>query len=204
MAEQARQNSPRRAAVTRETRETTISVEVVIDGRGAASVATGLGMLDHLLNQLARHGLFDITLQATGDLQVDAHHTVEDVAIVLGQAFDRALGDRVGIERMGHAVVPLDEALALVAVDLSGRGYAVTEAVFGAATIGQLPTELIGHFLETFARENRCNLHVQLLRGTNSHHVAEAIFKALARALDTATRIDDRRLGTVPSTKGTL
>ncbi len=196
--------NPRTATITRQTRETAITVELALDGRGNGRIRTGIGMLDHLLEQIARHGLFDITLDATGDLEVDAHHTVEDIAIVLGQAFDRALGDRAGITRMAHALVPLDEVLALVALDLSGRGYPVVEADFKPPMLGGLPTELIAHFLETFAREARLNLHVRLLAPGNAHHQAEAIFKALARALDAACTIDPRRLGTVPSTKGTL
>lgn len=194
----------RLASISRKTAETEVSVEVGLDGSGKGSVSTGIGMLDHLLDQLARHGLFDITIKASGDLSVDAHHTVEDTAIVLGRAFDQALGDRAGITRMAHAIVPLDETLALVALDLSGRGYAAIDDGFVRPVIGQLPTELIGHFLETFAREGRFNLHVQLLRGSNGHHQAEAVFKALARALDAACTVDPRRSGSIPSTKGTL
>ena len=204
MTQQSHPATPRHASVSRKTGETSISVEVTIDGRGQGAIATGIGMLDHLLDQIARHGLFDLTVQASGDLHVDPHHTVEDLAIVLGQAFDRALGDRAGIVRMGHAIVPLDEALAMVALDLSGRGHAVIEAGFSAPSIGGLPTDLIPHLLETFARECRCNLHVQLVRGANDHHKAEAIFKALARALDAASQQDPRRQGDIPSTKGTL
>lgn len=194
----------RTASISRKTAETDVGVELNLDGSGKAAVSTGIGMLDHLLDQLARHGLFDLTVRASGDLSVDYHHTVEDTAIVVGRAFDQALGERTGIVRMGHAVVPLDETLALVALDLSGRGYAVIDSSFAGPTIGQLPSELVGHFLETFAREGRLNLHVQLLRGHNGHHQAEAVFKALARALDAACREDPRRGGSVPSTKGTL
>ena len=204
MTQQSHPATPRRASVSRQTGETAISVEVTIDGTGKSAIATGIGMLDHLLDQLARHGLFDLTVQASGDLHVDPHHTVEDLAIVLGQAFDQALGDRAGIVRMGHAIVPLDEALAMVALDLSGRGHVVIEADFSAPSIGELPTDLIPHLLETFARECRCNLHVQLVRGANDHHKAEAIFKALARALDAASQQDPRRQGDIPSTKGSL
>lgn len=193
----------RTASLARKTAETDVAVEVDLDGSGKSTISTGIGMLDHLLDQLARHGIFDITIKATGDLSVDYHHTVEDTAIVVGRAFDQALGDRAGIVRMGHAIVPLDETLALVALDLSGRGYAVIDEGFNGP-IGQLPAELVGHFLETFAREGRLNLHVQLLRGVNGHHQAEAVFKALARALDMACREDPRRGGSVPSTKGTL
>lgn len=194
----------RTATVTRRTGETAITAAWTIDGAGSADVATGIGMLDHLVSQIARHGVFDITLKAEGDLHVDAHHTAEDAAIVLGRAFDEALGDRSGIVRMAHAMVPLDETLSLVAVDLSGRGYAVLDMPFATPMMGALPTELVPHFLETFAREARINLHVQVLRGANSHHKAEATFKALARCLDAATQRDPRRAGTVPSTKGTL
>lgn len=194
----------RTATLTRTTAETAIMASVTIDGTGACEVATGIGMLDHLVSQIARHGLFDLTLKAQGDLHIDAHHTTEDAGIVLGRAFDQALGDRAGIVRMAHALVPLDETLSQVAVDLSGRGYAVIDMPFSAPMIGTLATELVPHFLETFAREARINLHVQILRGANSHHKAEATFKALARALDAATQIDPRRAGVVPSTKGTL
>lgn len=194
----------RTATITRSTAETSISVTIGIDGTGAGSVSTGIGMLDHLLSQIARHGLFDLTIKCEGDLHIDAHHTTEDIGIVLGKAFDQALGDRSGIVRMAHAIVPLDETLSRVVVDLSGRGYAVLDMPFDAPMIGALPTELVPHFLETFAREARINLHVDVLRGANSHHKAEATFKALARALDTATQLDPRRAGTVPSTKGSL
>ena len=194
----------RRATVNRETGETRVTAEVVIDGKGRCKASTGIGMLDHLLDQIARHGLFDIGVEAKGDLQVGQHHTLEDVAICLGQAFDQALGERRGIARMGHALVPMDEALALVAVDISGRGYAVVEAPLEGRDIGGLDTDLIRHFLETFAAEAKLSLHARLLSGVNDHHRVEALFKALARALDAATRIDERREGEVPSTKGTI
>lgn len=194
----------RTATVNRETRETRIVVELNVDGTGTCETHTGVGMFDHMLEQLARHGRFDLRVEASGDLHVDEHHTVEDVAIVLGQAFARALGDRKGIMRMGHAIVPMDESLAMVAVDLSGRGYAVIEASFTKEYINELPTDLIKHLLESFAIEARLNLHVKLLAGENDHHKAEAIFKALARALDEATRIDERTRGKVPSTKGII
>jgi imidazoleglycerol-phosphate dehydratase len=160
-------------------------------------------MLDHLLEQVARHGLFDITIEASGDLHVNEHHTVEDVGICLGQALGQALGERRGIVRMGHAIVPMDEALALVAVDLGGRGYAAVDMDFTSDRIGQLPTEMIGHLLEACAIEGRFNLHVRVPAGTNDHHKAEAVFKALARALGDATRIDPR-ISDIPSTKGKL
>lgn len=198
-------NRPARtASVGRETRETRITLELDIDGTGNAEVNTGVGMFDHMLEQLARHGRFDLKLQAKGDLHVDEHHTIEDVGLVLGQAFGQALGERQGIVRMGSAIVPMDEALAMVAVDLSGRGYARVDVSFEKEYINEMPTDLVRHFLESFAIEGRFNLHVRLMAGDNDHHKAEAIFKALARAVDEATRIDERIVGTVPSTKGTV
>ena len=194
----------RKAVVARQTRETRVKVELCLDGSGRWEVQTGIGMLDHLLEQVARHGLFDITIEASGDLHVNEHHTVEDVGICLGQALGQALGERRGIVRMGHAIVPMDEALALVAVDLGGRGYCVVDAAFNERKIGQLPTDLIGHLLESFAREARLNLQVRLLAGEDDHHKAEAIFKALGRALDRATQIDPRLGGEIPSTKGVI
>jgi len=194
----------RRATVSRETGETKVRLELVIDGKGKCQASTGIGMLDHLIDQIARHGLFDLGVEAKGDLELGQHHTLEDVAICLGQAFDQALGERRGIVRMGHAVVPMDEALAMVAVDISGRGYAAIEAPFEGRDISGLDTDLIRHFLETFATEAKLNLHARLLSGANDHHKVEALFKALAKALDTATRIDERLGGEVPSTKGTI
>jgi imidazoleglycerol-phosphate dehydratase len=167
-------------------------------------VDTGLGFLDHMLHALARHARFDLTVRAKGDLHIDEHHTVEDVGIVLGRALAQALGDRTGITRMGHAVVPMDEALALVAVDFGGRGYFVFDGEFSTERIGQVGTSLIPHFLESVAHEGRLNLHARLLAGVDDHHRAEALFKALARALDMATQRDARLGGQVPSTKGTL
>lgn len=194
----------RRATVERRTGETSVRVELALDGRGTAAVATGIGFLDHLLHAFARHGLFDLVVRAEGDLQVDEHHTVEDVAIVLGRALDEALGDRKGIRRTAHAVVPLDEALALVAVDISGRGYAVVETGLLGPRLGNLEADLVRHFLETLAREARLCLHARTLAGANDHHKAEALFKALARSLDAATQIDERLAEAIPSTKGTL
>jgi len=194
----------RRAVVERQTGETSVRVELNLDGRGVAEVATGIGFLDHMLHALARHGLFDLVVQATGDLRVDEHHTAEDVAIVLGRALDGALGDRAGIRRMAHAFVPLDEALALVAVDIGGRGYAVVDAALAGPRLGTLDADLVRHFFETLAREGRINVHARVMAGENDHHKAEALFKALARALDQATQLDERLGGTVPSTKGTL
>ena len=190
--------------VRRETKETQVTVAVSLDGAGRSEIATSIGMLDHLLEQLPRHGLFDITIKASGDIERDPHHLIEDIGICLGRAFSEALGERRGIARMAHAIVPLDEALALVAVDLGGRGYAALDMVFGTDRIGQLPTEMIGHLLSAFAIEGRLNLHVQVPAGTNDHHKAEAAFKALARALSDAVRVDPRITGEVPSTKEVL
>ena len=192
----------RTSNVTRETGETSISVELNLDGAGDASVETGVGMLDHMLHQLARHGGFDLTVQATGDLHVDAHHTSEDVAIALGRALDEALGDRDGIARFADRTVPLDEALIQVALDLSGRPYAAIDLDFPAPMIGELPSSMAKHILETVAHEGRLALHVRQLAGENEHHIIEATFKALARCLRDAVRVVDE--SGAPSTKGTL
>jgi imidazoleglycerol-phosphate dehydratase len=189
--------------VDRATAETQIHLSLELDGRGLARVATGVGFLDHMLTLFAHHGLFDLSVEASGDLQVDAHHTVEDVAICLGQALHEALGDRAGIVRTAHSFVPMDEALGFVAVDLSGRPYAVIEATWHTPALGSMETDMVRHFLETLAGSGRFNLHARVLYGSNDHHQAEALFKALGRALDGATRIDPRRTG-IPSTKGSL
>lgn len=194
----------RTAEVDRRTSETQVQVRLELDGCGQAEIYTGVGFLDHMLRQVAMHGLFDLTIHASGDLEVDTHHTVEDVALTLGEAFDRALGDRRGITRIASAYVPMDESLAFAAVDLSGRPYTVVQAQWHAPMIGALPTSLIPHFLETFAGRARANLHVQVLYGRDDHHQAEAIFKALGRALEAAVRLDPRRAGQIPSTKGSL
>lgn len=196
----------RMATVSRETRETRIRVELSLDGRGKFDITTGIGMLDHLLSHIARHGVFDLVVKAEGDLSVDQHHTVEDIAICLGQALGKAVGEGRGITRMAHAMVPMDEALAAVAVDISGRGYAVVapSVKFKRKKIGDLESDLITHFLQTFAIEARLNLHAGMLAGANDHHKAEALFKALGRALDAATRIDERIAGDIPSTKDVL
>ncbi len=191
----------RTATIDRITGETEIHLTLLIEGRGHAQVNTGVGFLDHMLTLFAHHGLFDLTVEARGDLAVDAHHTVEDVAICLGQAFDRALGDRAGIVRTAHSYVPMDEALGLVAVDLSGRPYAVIDVGWHAAALGGMEPDLVRHFLETLAIHGRLNLHARVLYGRNDHHQAEALFKALGRALDAATAVEPRRQG-VPSTKG--
>jgi imidazoleglycerol-phosphate dehydratase len=194
----------RTGSIHRETKETQVAVEVNLDGAGRCEIDTSIGMLDHLLEQLPRHGLFDITISASGDIERDPHHLIEDIGICLGRAFSEALGERRGIVRMAHAMVPLDEALAMVAVDLGGRGYAALEMAFATERIGQLPTEMISHLLSALAIEGRFNLHVQVPAGSNDHHRAEAVFKALARALSDAVRLDARIAGEVPSTKGTL
>jgi imidazoleglycerol-phosphate dehydratase len=188
----------------RETRETRVQAEWVLDGVGRAEVHSGVGYLDHMLDSLARHGLFELRLRAEGDLHVDEHHTVEDVAIALGRALDQALGDRRGLRRMGDAAVPLDEALALAAVDLSGRGLATLDLPLRTERVGQLPTELVPHFFQSLAAEARITLHIHILRGENDHHKVEAAFKALAKALDWATSVDPRVADQVPSTKGVL
>lgn len=194
----------RRASVTRETAETRVRVELTIDGTGRAEVTTGIGFYDHMLTAFARHGRFDLTVDATGDLHVDAHHTMEDVALVLGQAFDEALGDRSGIVRMGDALVPLDEALVQVVIDVSGRPFAATHFDFVGERIGDAPAEMVPHVIRSFATTAKLTLHVRQLAGANDHHIAEAAMKALGRALDAATAYDPRIAGAVPSTKGTL
>jgi imidazoleglycerol-phosphate dehydratase len=194
----------RSAKVERETRETDIALALDLDGSGQYEVSTGIGMFDHLLESLTRHALFDLKVKATGDIDRDPHHLVEDVGLVLGQAINQALGERRGITRFGHAIVPMDEALAMVAVDLGGRPYASIDLKFGRDMIGQLPSEDIAHMLEALAQEGRLNLHVRLLAGDNDHHIAEAAFKGLARALRTAVAIDERASGQVPSTKDVL
>ena len=194
----------RTSTIHRQTRETDITLSLNLDGTGQHDVATGVGFLDHLLTHVAVHGLFDLTVKAAGDLHIDAHHTIEDTALVLGQAFAEALGDKQGIVRMGSAYVPMDEALAFVAVDLSGRPYAVVEAAWHGPAIGQFPTSLVAHFVESFAVAAKANVHARVLYGRDDHHQAEALFKALGRALDAATQVDPRRAGSVPSTKGTL
>lgn len=188
----------RKATIKRETKETSIRVELDLDGSGESDMKTGVRMLDHMLDQLARHGVFDLKVSANGS---DIHHVVEDVAICLGKAFSKALGDRSGIARMGWAVVPMDDALAMVAVDLGGRGYAAIEGSFSLTVIGELPADLVRHFLVSLAAEARMNLHARVMSGDNDHHKAEALFKALARAMDAACRIDPRLQGRIPSTK---
>jgi imidazoleglycerol-phosphate dehydratase len=194
----------RKAEVRRVTKETTISLDLNLDGSGQYDVSTGIGMLDHMVEQLARHGRFDITVDAKGDIDRDPHHLVEDLGLVLGQAFDEALAERRGIVRFGHAIVPMDEALILVAVDLGGRPYAGIDLTFGRELIGELPAENVEHFFESFAQAGRLNLHIRQFSGENDHHRIEACFKALARSLSLAVGIDERIAGEVPSTKDLL
>jgi imidazoleglycerol-phosphate dehydratase len=189
------------ATKSRKTNETDIRVSLNLDGKGDHQIATGIPFFDHMLAQLARHGHFDLEIEAKGDLEIDGHHTVEDVGWVLGQALREALGDRRGIVRFGHAYVPLDEALTRVVIDLSGRPYLVYKAEFKSPRIGDLQTELIEEFLKALVQEGRLNLHVENLYGRNQHHIAETIFKATARALYSATRVEHAQ---IPSTKGVL
>ncbi|MBI4298597.1 MAG: imidazoleglycerol-phosphate dehydratase HisB [Chloroflexi bacterium] len=194
----------RKATFARKTGETEVSVQLTLDGTGQYKIDTGNGMLDHLLAQLARHGLLDLEISAKGDVATGWHHTVEDVAIALGRALHEALGDGKGITRIAHFVVPMDEALALAVVDLSGRGYAVVDTGLSNGDLEMLPPDLIRHFLETFALEARITLHAEVMYGTNDHHKAEALFKALARALREAISLDQPMTGEIPSTKGVL
>ncbi len=191
----------RKASVARRTTETSVKVEINIDGKSQFEVTTGIRFFDHMLCQLAQHGIFDLKVSANG---TDQHHVVEDVAIALGRAFSQALGEKQGIVRMGHAIVPMDDALAMVALDISGRGHAFVEDSFKEAYISDMPSDLVHHFFVSFASEARINIHVQVMCGQNDHHKAEALFKALARALDMATRIDQRIIDVIPSTKEKL
>jgi imidazoleglycerol-phosphate dehydratase len=193
----------RRSKITRKTKETSIAVSVDLDGSGRVEVETGIGFLDHMLTHLGRHGLFDLKVSAKGDLDVDAHHTVEDVGICLGKAFLQALGDGSGIVRFGHAVVPMDEALAEVAVDISGRPFLSFQAPFSGGHVGKFDAELVEEFFRAFAVNGRMTLHVVLRYGSNVHHSIEGVFKAFARALSEAVRLD-ARVKDVPSTKGML
>lgn len=194
----------RRAEITRTTRETDIALTLDLDGSGQYDVATGIGMLDHLLESLARHALFDLKVQAKGDIERDTHHLLEDIGLVLGQALNQALGDRRGITRFADATIAMDEALAQVVIDLGGRSYAAIDMPFVRDLVGELPTENIAHLLEAMAQEGRMNLHVRVLSGDNDHHIAEAAFKGLARCLRTAVTIDARAADAIPSTKDVL
>ena len=193
----------RTASIERVTNETTIRLQLDLDGTGTAAIKTGVGFLDHMLELLTKHGVIDLEVQATGDLHVDQHHTVEDVGICLGQAFRESIGDKSGICRYGHFTLPMEETLVTTAVDLSGRYAMVFEAEFPTAKIGEFDSELVEDFWQAFAANALCNFHVILHHGRNSHHISEAIFKSAARALRMATEADPRVTG-VPSTKGTL
>ena len=194
----------RKAHVTRETSETRVEVELDLDGSGVSSLASGIGFFDHMLDQIARHGLVDLTVQARGDLHIDGHHTVEDVGITFGQALARALGDKKGVRRYGHAYVPLDEALSRVVVDFSGRPQLVWNVPFTRAAVGGFDTELAHEFFQGLVNHAAITLHVDNLRGDNAHHQCETVFKAFARALRAAAEIDLRAAGAIPSTKGAL
>ena len=193
--------SERKASISRRTKETSVKVEIDIDGSSRYEVTTGILFFDHMLCQLAQHGIFDLKISANGP---DQHHVVEDVAITLGRAFNQALGDKQGIVRMADAVVPMDEAVALVALDISGRGHAIIETSIKEAVISEMHSDLVHHFFVSFAQEARINIHAWVLSGKNDHHKAEALFKALARALDAATHIDPRISGNIPSTKDSI
>ena len=186
------------AKVKRDTQETSIQVDLTIDGKSTHEITTGIRFFDHMLCQLAQHGVFDIKVSATGS---DNHHVIEDTAMTLGKAFSQALGERQGIIRMAHSFVPMDDALAMVALDVGGRGYSVVEIPFNHSNISDMPSDLIRHFIITFASEAKINIHAKVLHGVNDHHKAEAIFKALARSLDQATRVDTRISDILPSTK---
>jgi imidazoleglycerol-phosphate dehydratase len=193
----------RRAAVERKTRETTVAIGLTLDGSGRGEIATGVPFLDHMLQCFARHGFFDLTVRASGDVEIDEHHTVEDVGIVLGRAFRQALGDRSGIKRFGNATVPLDEALCTAVVDISGRSYLAYNVPIKQERVGRFQTELVHDFMKALSDETGMNLHLNLHSGRNPHHIIEAAFKALARAMDQATAVEPRAQG-VLSTKGTL
>ena len=194
----------REATIDRRTSETVITGAVRLDGTGASAITTGIGFYDHMLDQLARHSAIDIELSCEGDLHIDGHHTVEDTALALGDAIGRALGDKAGITRFGHAYAPMDECLTRCALDISGRPHTVYRQDFTMAKLGEMDTELFAHFYSSFAQAAGLTLHLETLYGTNNHHVAESGFKALARALGTAVALDPRRAGQVPSTKGML
>ncbi len=196
--------SGRKATISRKTGETEVTVSLNLDGTGTFVTETGIGFFDHMLSHIAKHGVFDLEVRANGDLHVDQHHTVEDCGIALGEALAQALGDKAGIVRAESAYMPLDETLAFAAVDLSGRPYAELDLRLLGKELGGMPPDLLNHFLESFAYAGKVNLHVKTLSGVNDHHKAEACFKALARALDAACRIDPRRGGDIPSTKGVV
>ncbi len=198
-------SAPARVAeVTRNTLETKIRVRLDLDGSGRSKLATGIGFFDHMLDQIARHGMFDLEIEAQGDLHIDGHHTVEDVGITFGQAFAKAIGDKTGVRRYGHAYVPLDEALSRVVIDLSGRPGLVLDIKFTRAMIGELETQLIHEFFQGFVNHAAVSLHIDNLKGENAHHQAETAFKAFGRALRMAVELDPRAAGVMPSTKGVL
>jgi len=194
----------RRASVSRKTKETQIEAEIELDGQGRSDISTGIGFLDHMLDQLARHSLIDITLKAKGDLHIDFHHTTEDSGIVLGEAVAKALGDRRGITRWGEATVPMDETLTRVALDASNRPYLIWKVAFSKPKLGEMDTELFKEWFQAFAQNAGLTLHIENLYGENNHHIVESCFKGLARALRAAIAIDPRKAGEVPSTKGVL
>jgi imidazoleglycerol-phosphate dehydratase len=194
----------RKAEIQRKTNETDISISLNLDGSGKAKIQTGIGFFDHMLAQITVHGLFDLDLQAQGDLHIDAHHTVEDCGLALGEAIYQALGERRGIVRMAEAAVPMDDALARVILDLSGRPYSVITTNWVSPDVGGIATSLLEHFFESLAITSRINLHLNILYGKDNHHMAEALFKAFARALDAATQLDPRRVDRIPSSKGQL
>jgi imidazoleglycerol-phosphate dehydratase len=196
--------APRTAEVSRNTAETQITVKVNLDGTGKANLSTGIGFFDHMLDQIARHGLIDLDIQAVGDLHIDGHHTVEDVGIAFGQAVHKAVGDKKGIRRYGHAYVPLDEALSRVVIDLSGRPGLIMHVPFKSGMIGTFDSQLAHEFFQGFVNHSFATLHIDNLRGENAHHQAETVFKAFARALRAALEFDPRSLGSIPSTKGVL
>ena len=200
----AHANADRIAEVSRNTAETKIRVRVNLDGTGQARLSTGIGFFDHMLDQIARHGLIDLDIEAEGDLHIDGHHTVEDVGITLGQAFHKAVGDKKGIRRYGHAYVPLDEALSRVVIDFSGRPGLVMDVPFKSGMIGAFDTQLTHEFFQGFVNHAFVTLHIDNIKGENAHHQAETVFKAFARALRFAVERDPRALGTIPSTKGCL
>lgn len=194
----------RKAKIERKTKETDITAEIDLDGTGSYDISTGIGFLDHMLEQLARHGLIDIKLEAKGDLHIDYHHTVEDTGIVLGQALAKALGDKVGITRYADVHLPMDETMTRVAIDVSGRPYLIWKVEFSRPKVGEMDTELFREWFQAFAQNSGITLHIQNLYGENNHHIAETCYKGLARALRQAVSLDPRQAGRVPSTKGTL
>jgi len=197
-------NEFRRAQIVRETSETRIKIDLDLNGSGKCDVRTGIGFFDHMLNQLGHHALIDLTVKADGDLSIDCHHTVEDTGLALGEAFSKALGDRKGINRMADATVPMDESLVQTCVDFSGRPYCVFKSNWRGEEVGNMPVSLIEHFWASFAITAGCNIHIRVLDGSDNHHMAEAVFKSAARAIQSAIRIDPQRAGSIPSTKGMI